>query len=809
MKADSINFREFINAGRRTFTIPVYQRNYEWKAPECIKLFNDIEAIANGGSHFIGTVVYVTSDTNATWSEFTIIDGQQRLTTVMLLLKAIHELTEDEATKAEIWEDYLTNRHARDNNYRLKLKPIETDLTTWNSIVDGSAPASTSSNLWKNYELFKDLLIKSASSPEDIFEAIGRIEIVYIQLTTGRENPQIIFESINSTGVSLTQGDLIRNYLLMNCESLEVQTRYYNTYWVKIERYLTAAVIPDFVRDFLTIKTGTLVNKNAVYEKFKFYHKNDFQGTEEDLLQELCRFAEYYYWFKNCASDETQINTLLRQFHEIKSTVAFSVMLWLFDKCYCDEVMTKSQLCETLQILLCYQYRRTICRYSSNALNKIYMVLPREIGESETDIPKKLLKVLAKKVRTQTFPRNEEFRNAFKTFDMYSTKLAKYTLSMLENKINPRENVSLTAQITIEHIMPQTLTPTWKAALGRNSEQILSQWQHTIGNLTLSGSNSELGNKTFGEKKAILSQSNFAISREISDFSSWQEDSIKERADRLTEIALELWSIPDELNDSTARAEVDYTTTYNIMDDIDVTGEKPLSYIFDDDEKNIDTWKALFLGVLRDLYEFDTVTFDKLINHETFTARHLLEPIGSDYIFRDKSNDEICPGYFAELNHSAQDLLTFAQIAAETYDLQDDIFFTLRPRLQRQNNDTTSNQRMQRQQNNTSRINISDTERAFRAWMVSNGRVESTAVSYSSLLRGSLVGRYENLFISNANLFEYGSLEDFNEAFEQIQNHPDYAEINERLHNSHSAALKAYYEFLLSLNPTEISLFDT
>ena len=238
MKAMEENFREFITAGRRTFTIPVYQRNYEWREVHCLKLFSDIEAIAGGDDgHFVGTIIYVTSaNTNATWSEFTIIDGQQRITTVMLLLKAIYDISSDNNIKAEIWEDFLTNKRATDEKYRLKLKPIDSDASAGTSIIEGRGK-NDSSNLWRNYELLKQKVRESDHPPQELFEAVGKLGIVYIQLEAGKENPQIIFESINSTALTLTQGDLIRNFLLMNCASQEKQTKLYKDYWVKIEQY--------------------------------------------------------------------------------------------------------------------------------------------------------------------------------------------------------------------------------------------------------------------------------------------------------------------------------------------------------------------------------------------------------------------------------------------------------------------------------------------------------------------------------------------------------------------------------------------
>ena len=449
-----------------------------------------------------------------------------------------------------------------------------------------------------------------------------------------------------------------------------------------------------------------------------------------------------------------------------------------------ENKLSKQQLNKTLQILLCYQYRRSVCKYSTNALNKIYMVLPREIG-NDIDIPQKLLDILTKKVRTQKFPRNDEFRAAFSTFDIYSAKLAKYTLSMLENNLNPREKVSLTEQITIEHIMPQTLSPVWRAELGENYEQIHVQLLHTVGNLTLSGSNSELGNKPFSEKKGIFAQSNFALSREVSLSPMWQEENIKNRANKLAENALEIWSLPDIYNETSGKLEVNYSTSYNIMADIIITGEKPRSYIFGDEEKDVNTWKALFLGVLGDLYDFDTVEFDKIVKHETFIRRHLIEPIGSDYQFRDKSNDEICPGYYAELNHAAQDFVTFTQIATEIYGLEDDIYFTLK-------------QRTQRQRSRANESSSNEIEEDFKAWFIDSGRSENTAGQYSTILRESLVKTFRAHEVVNSNLFEYTTIDEFEKVNEQIQALPTFADINKQSHNRFSAALKAYFEFLNS-----------
>ncbi|MDR0889703.1 MAG: DUF262 domain-containing HNH endonuclease family protein [Oscillospiraceae bacterium] len=792
MKAMEVNFREFITAGRRTFTIPVYQRNYEWKEQECSKLFNDIEAIAHGNvSHFVGTIVYVTSaNSNATWNEFTIIDGQQRITTVMLLLKAIHDLTKNEDVKDEIWNDYLTNKRAREEKYRLKLKPIESDATTWVSLIDGQTPSNISSNLWKNYEIFKHKVADSQFSPQELFEAIGKLEIVYIQLDTGKENPQVIFESINSTGLNLTQGDLIRNFLLMNCDSQEKQTRLYKNYWIRIEEFLTPQVIPDFIRDYLTMKNGAIVKIGNVYEAFKQYAHANFLGREEDLLAELKRYAEYYSWCRFNKSDSKELNSLLIQFHEIKSFVAFELLLWFFDKCYNLRVLSEEGLFNCIRTLLSYQYRRLVCKaqynfsLSTNALNTTYAALPREIGDAD-NIPDKLLKILAGKVRSQTFPRDDVFKSAFQTFDLYSAKLAKYTLEMVENTLNPKERVALTEEITIEHIMPQTLNATWRGELGKDYEQVHSQWQHTIGNLTLSGYNSRLSNESFTDKKATYLSSNIALSRDAATADSWDVKSIQNRAARLSEKALEIWTFPEKYSITSSDSEIDYSASYNIMDNIKVTGQTPRSYIFGVDEYLVDSWKSLFLGILNRLFEFDGATFEKLIVHETFKKRHLAEPADSGYCYRSKSPNEICPGYYAETGHSAQDLMSFTQIAVELFGLEDDVEFTFKRCTPRQARTITI-------QTNTS------TEQDFKNWLVASDKAENTANQYATILRGTLVSTLNAQSIANTNLFDYTSSEDFERVNNQIIALPNYNATNEYKHHSFSAAQTAYAEFLRS-----------
>ena len=235
MRADNIPLLEFIGASKRTFYIPVYQRNYDWKKIQCLTLFNDIEAIVfdeNRSSHFMGTIVYTEGESTATFRAFTVIDGQQRLTTLMLLLKAIVDSSEDEELRADIIETYLTNRRCPEA-LRIKLKPMKSDAQNFQKLIDNQVDEMEDSPILINYKFFIDLIAESKLTPEDVYKGIQKLEIVYIELDQNKENPQLIFESLNSTGLDLTQADLIRNYLLMGQE-YQIQENLYNRYWIKL-----------------------------------------------------------------------------------------------------------------------------------------------------------------------------------------------------------------------------------------------------------------------------------------------------------------------------------------------------------------------------------------------------------------------------------------------------------------------------------------------------------------------------------------------------------------------------------------------
>ena len=679
MYAQKIKLLDFLGQNKKTFNIPVYQRNYDWKIDNCTRLFKDIEKIAVNNfelEHFLGTVVYVESLSRMNYTEYIIIDGQQRITSISLLLKALHSEIKDLHLKEEIYNSYIINQYGQEE-LRIKLKPIESDMLAYENIL-AEKSSSVDSNVYANYDLFRLLISESSISPENLYSALNNIEIVYIQLEKDKksENPQMIFESLNSTGLDLTQADLIRNFLLMN-HSYDQQTKLYKEYWLEIEKLLTNSKISDFVRDYLTMKTFKISTKGKVYETFKEFAtdpKNNYD--EQGLLEELLFFAKYYSAFLYFNSKNTEINGCLQEFQILQSTTVYPVLLYIFDDCYAYKKVSEEDLIGFMKILISYIYRRLVCGYPTNALNKIFATLINDIEESKELIYcDKLLSILSKKTSSGTFPKNKEFEIEFMKKDLYNHKINKYTLCTLEN-YSSKEKVNITTDITIEHIMPQTLTPHWQIELGAKYEEIHQQYLHTVGNLTITAYNSQLSNNSFSDKLEIFSSSNISISRNITQYKHWNDDVIKKRGKELFEIALKIWSLSEKYDKSIENVNViDYSNLYSILSNINITGEKPKQLILMDTEYSIASWKDLLRTLCKELFSLDSTILYNLVRHKDFTGRERY--IIDNSLLGMKSPYKIGNDIFIETNLSAIDILNYCKIIATHYQLQDDIYFLL------------------------------------------------------------------------------------------------------------------------------------
>ncbi len=560
MKADAIKLLDFIGKSQeRQFVIPIYQRVYSWEKEQCKQLWDDIIKIGGDDKmdgHFIGSILYVQDGIYTTsHNELLIIDGQQRLTTITLLLTALrdHLNDEDEFLKKfscqNIQNHYLINSDKDSDKYsdkKFRLILSESDKDTLLSLIDKDRrkPSEPSSKIVENFKLFGEWISKNTNKLETIFKGLEKLMIVEIALEKGKDDPQLIFESMNSKGMELTQTDLIRNYVVMETEN-EKQESFYNKYWRTMEDELKQSKREDlfnkFVRHYLTIKTKIPPNINKVYVALKDYRQKEGIGIE-DLLKDLQKYCGYFCQIAFKKEADKDLNKALGFLVDLEMDVIYPLLLELYSD-YSDGVLSKDDFRRSIALIESYICRRAVCGLGTNSLNKVFPSFTKHIQKDEYF---KSLKVhfgyLTKK---QRFPNNDEFKNLFITIDFYNLKEKKYFFERLEN-FDTKEPVN-TQECTIEHIMPQILTEEWERDLGENFQAIHDKYLHTIGNLTKTGYNTEYSNRSFKEKRGMekgFKHSPLRLNQSLRGLESFGEEEIKKRANDLADLALKIWTYP-------------------------------------------------------------------------------------------------------------------------------------------------------------------------------------------------------------------------------------------------------------------------
>ncbi|PUB98337.1 DUF262 and DUF1524 domain-containing protein [Helicobacter pylori] len=557
MKADAMKLLDFIGKSQeKQFVIPIYQRVYSWGKEHCEQLWDDI--IKTGGNdqiegHFIGSIVFVHDGIYTTnYNELLIIDGQQRLTTITLLLIALRDHLNDEDeflekfSRQKIQNRYLINSDEKgDKKFRLILS--ESDRDTLLSLIDKDRrkPSEPSLKIMENFKLFEEWIGENTDKLETIFKGLEKLMVVEISLERGKDNPQLIFESMNSTGKDLTQTDLIRNYILMGLEP-EKQKIFYKKYWRAMEEYFkqNETLFNQFVRHYLTIKTRDIPNINKVYKAFKRYQQE--RGIEtEALLQDLQKYCGFFCQIAFKKEDDKELNKALGFLVDLEMDVIYPLLLELYSD-YSDGVLSKQDFIPIIALTESYIFRRAVCGLGTNSLNKVFPSFTKKINKDQylESIKAHFLSLETTKGK---FPKDSDFKNLFITIDFYSLKKEKkYFFERLEN-FNTKEPVN-TQECTIEHIMPQTLTEEWKRDLGENFQAIHDKYLHTIGNLTLTGYNQEYSNNSFQEKKYMekgFKQSPLRINQSLKGFESFGEKEIEKRANDLADWALKIWTYPN------------------------------------------------------------------------------------------------------------------------------------------------------------------------------------------------------------------------------------------------------------------------
>ena len=554
MDARKANIYKFLS-GDKQYIIPVYQRIYSWEIEECKRLWFDIVDMQkkNKNGHFVGSIVSITeNDSPSDMSKFTIIDGQQRITTLMLLLLALRDYAfihreEKSINWKKINNSFLKNPD-EDDDSQYKLLLTETDKDILISLIEKRPiDENLNSRLISNYNYFFSNIKNMDLSLQDIYEAIGKLQIVNINLDRTSDEPQVIFESLNSTGKELSESDLIRNFVLMGLDNKQ-QKDIYKNIWRPMEqlfRYEKQTLLMDrFFRDYLTMKLARIPKLDKIYEEFKMYTNNCEFSTLEDLCKDLYIYARYY---TNMIFEQGTNKNLINLYKEIKylkMEVAFPFLLKIhydFER----NLINEDELVSIIKLCISYVFRRNICDIPTNSLNKTFATLKNEINVDDYINSIKAFFIL--KDDYKIFPNDEKFSSALKVKDIYHMRIRNYILSSLEN-FNNKAPINI-ENYTIEHIMPQTkkLSNVWKKELGKNYETVQKKYLHTIGNLTLTAYNSEMSNKSFSEKMEMnggFKESALRLNSYVVKQNEWNEKIIKERASILVEKALLIWKYP-------------------------------------------------------------------------------------------------------------------------------------------------------------------------------------------------------------------------------------------------------------------------
>lgn len=558
MDARKGNIFEILN-GNKQFLIPVYQRYYSWDIEQCRRLWNDIVDMQkrNKAGHFVGSIVNIAEQAMPTGvQKYMIIDGQQRMTTLTLLLLALRDYAiqhpEDTTINSRRIDNMLLKNEYEVGDERYKLLLTETDRDILIRLVESKPiPDGTKSRLIDNYKFFSGKIADRDLQPAEIYESIGKLQIVNITLDRTMDDAQAIFESLNSTGKELSESDLIRNYVLMGLEPSE-QTYVYEHLWRPMEQlfvYETQdSVMDSFFRHYLTMKLTRIPKQGRVYEEFKLYHLNCEFGTIRELCQDLLNYAKFYTDIVFKRSNNAELKRLYEDIVDLRMEVSYPFLLKVHNDC-AEGTITEDNLKEILRLCISYVLRRSICDIPTNSMNKTFATLRNSIRPDDYMNSVKAFFVLQDTYKE--FPDNDKFMAAFMSRDIYTMRARNYILSRLENFGNKAPIII--ENYTIEHIMPQntSLSPEWQHDLGVNWKEIQKTYIHTIGNLTLTAYNSEMSDRPFMDKMNMpggFKESALRLNAYLVKLTEWNEDHIKERAQQLAAKAVQIWSYPSLTN---------------------------------------------------------------------------------------------------------------------------------------------------------------------------------------------------------------------------------------------------------------------
>lgn len=568
MKATETKLLDFLKKSHQ-FVIPIYQRTYSWTEKECRQLWDDIIRCGSSDKiivHFVGSIVYIEkADSNvSTWEPLLVIDGQQRMTTVTLLIAALAKKIGDkeplDGFSADLLRGYYLMNTLEKGERRFKLVLSQTDKDSLIATVSGGPrPTEESIRITNNFSLFENLIDAAGNDLAPVCKGLAKLMMVDIKLKRGEDNPQLIFESMNSTGKELSQADLIRNYILMGLEH-ELQTEMYDQFWRPMEvafgQEAYGTHFDGFMRHYLTVKTGEIPNINGVYDAFKVYSQTcRDKAMDEDthiksLVRDIREYADYFCAMALGKEPDSDLKLAFQDLRELKVDVAYPLLLELYHD-YKANQLSKSDLLLSVRLIESYVFRRAVCAIPTNSMNMTFANFSKSLRKERYFESLQAQFLVLPSYRR--FPGDKEFSDNMQTRDLYNFRNRSYWLRRLENhERKPGERV-LVNELTIEHIMPQNenLSIKWREDLGDDWKRIQQTWLHTLGNLTLTAYNSDFSDRTFNEKRDMpgvpdkgLKLSPLKLNQGLGALGKWDEAAIKARAVKLADMAVNIWPAP-------------------------------------------------------------------------------------------------------------------------------------------------------------------------------------------------------------------------------------------------------------------------
>ena len=604
MKATEARFVEFLEKSPQ-FVIPIYQRTYSWTERECRQLWNDIlrtgsnDAIA---AHFVGSIVYIQKGLYqvARQSALLVIDGQQRLTTVMLILEALARRVGDgeplDGFSAKKIRSYYLLNPLEEGERGFKLLLTQTDKQSLLALMQQKPqPAEPSLRITENFTFFEEWVQAAGADLTPLCKGLAKLMIVDIALSRDQDNPQLIFESMNSTGRELSQADLIRNFILMGLDTVQ-QTRLYEEHWRPMEvafgQEAYGTHFDSFMRHYLTLKTGGAIpNVRAVYEAFKGHARlPEVKAAGVDaLVADIHVYAGYYCAMALDKEPDKDLGAAFQDLRALKVDVAFPFLLELYDD-HTQGQLPKEAFVRAVRLVESYVFRRAVCAIPTNSLNKTFATFGRVLQKDRyiESIQAHLLTLPS----YRRFPGDEEFKRDLASRDLYNFSRWSYWLRRLENH-DRKERVPVD-EYTIEHILPQNenLSATWRETLGPEWQRVQETWLHTLGNLTLTGYNSEYSDRPFGEKRDMqggFKESPLRLNEGLGALDTWNETTIQIRAKRLAEQAVQVWAPPvlsAEVLEA-YRPKVERPAGYTLDDHLYLAENSPMRQLFETFRKEV------------------------------------------------------------------------------------------------------------------------------------------------------------------------------------------------------------------------------